>query len=205
MTIKVGDRVRVSGRSDWANGLEGEVTAVREGDDLLLLHFEDADARRRGHGVGAASWYVDKKEVSLVEPRLQVNDFVVVTNEFPSWATGRIGIIEKIDDRRFTNYLIRIPGETKEGHGGDGMGLGGHGKWWMNEDDFVRLTPEALPAPISSPTEEEIEQAQRREIIDEIVAKLRTAYPEGDLEDEEAIEDILTRAGENFGVYLYLA
>lgn len=200
MTIKVGDRVRVSGRSDWANGLEGEVTAVEEGDDLLLLHFEDA--RLRGHGAGAAYWYVNKEEVSLVEPRLQVNDFVVVTADFPSWATGRIGIIEKIDDHSFTNYLIRIPGETKEGHGGDGMGYGGHGKWWMSEGSFVRLTPEALPAPVFGPTKKEIEQKQRREIISEIVAKLQAAYPEGDLEDEEAIEDILTRAGENFGVYL---
>lgn len=240
--VKVGDRVRVSGRTDWANGLEGTVNNVDS--DVILVHFEDA--RRRGHGKGSAFWYVNPEEVTLVSsstPLFKVGDkvratdtsdypdrrgkvgvvasvdddsvpylvdfegtkiwfradeldayigptegeFVVVTDG-PSWMVGRVGVIEKNGGHL---SLVRIPGETTQGHGGNGMGDGGVGKWWLRKEQAVPLSAEAVnPAP----TEAEIAKAKEDEAIKAIVDLLPGF-------DADTIERILISAGEHFDVY----
>lgn len=243
--VNVGDRVRVSGREDWANGLEGTVKLI-EG-DIILLHFEDA--RRRGHGEGSAFWYVNLEEVTPVSstPIFKVGDkvrvtdtsdysiyrgkigvvvgvdddsfphlvefdgggsrwfrageldaytgptegeFVIVTDG-PSWMAGRVGVIEKNEGLL---SLVRIPGETTQGHGGNGMGDGGVGKWWLRKEQAVPLSAEAVnPAP----TEAEIAKAKEDEAIKAIVDLLLGF-------DADTIEDILISAGECLDVYLVL-
>lgn len=241
--VKVGDRVRVSGRIDWANGLEGTVHSVDS--DVILVHFEDA--RRRGHGKGFAFWYVKPEEVTLVPSStllFKVGDKVRATNtsdypdrrgkvgvvasvdddgvpylvdfegtklwfradeldaytgptkgEFvvatdgPSWIVGRVGVIEKVEGHL---SLVRIPGETTQGHGGNGMGDGGVGKWWLRKEQAVPLSAEAVnPAP----TEAEIAKAKEDEAIKAIVDLLPGF-------DADTIERILISAGERLDVYL---